>query len=951
MFQLTDKTNVLRNARGKVAHIEHILEPYEPAALQAVNAQQLAAEYLMEVAPAYGINTAELENVSAALTGEPRAGTGSKVSFHAQKDIAGSIVVDYQQTFNGLEVWGANFAVHIASEPMRATSSVSTLHQDIELGNAMPALPAQFLEKITTVSLGAILGLEADKSPSKINGKRLVIYEYDPKQRFDPEADNSPAAKRAEAFGAKLPTLPLPAVPAKIRAGLHYVVAEALFSLSLPGWGQLNWRALIEVETNAVLYLRAFVSCITGSVFVSDPISLSGNPAATPAAPASVLDPLRTTVTLGDLVASNPQALKGVLDEVENLETPNLPPPTTAPPFTFVYSSVTPDFAAVSAYYHVDCCFELVKNMGFPISSYFNGTSFPVPVDHEALGGAVNARCNGDTQGDGVGSFVFGSAGSGTTVGIAADPRVVMHEFGHALLWDQVHNPNFGFAHSAGDALGAILNDPQSRAPDRLMTFPFEGIDRRHDRKVTDGWGWFGSHYDTQYGGEQVLSTTLFRIYQAAGGASAQLADRQFAARYVNYLIVKAIGTLTTMTPYPEVFATALMNADLTTVTFEGHVGGSLHKVIRWAFEKQGLYQPNAAPGTTTPVTKEGNPPAVDVYLDDGRHGEYQYQPNPWYNPDMWVRRNPDGGTIHQNPAAHVKNYIYVRVRNRGTQAATNVTVRTFHSKAGTGFVWPDHWAATTTAVLPAAGAIAPGGQTIIGPFEWVPDAPGSPCLLAMASATGDAANDTTVHAAIPMFPFITCDNNIGQRNVTVVSLLPKFKDILEKIKKIPFEVMNPFETMAAVELRVILPPTMREMRMNIAFENAGGPRFRLGPLASRQVMFSAVKARPGTVEKPIPGLREIPGVNVPETEVTTLGRRAENLIIETLINGRLAGGMVYVLQEGGEGLEELAPKAAEAPNLAAIQEIIDQAAGKGLRMSVKNLQLNVEFEMGEPTV
>ncbi|MGK7939037.1 MAG: hypothetical protein AB4062_02540 [Crocosphaera sp.] len=33
---------------------------------------------------------------------------------------------------------------------------------------------------------------------------------------------------------------------------------------------------------------------------------------------------------------------------------------------------------------------------------------------------------------------------------------------------------------------------------------------------------------------------------------------------------------------------------------FEGQSGGAIHKVIRWAFEQQGLYQP---PGAPRPVT------------------------------------------------------------------------------------------------------------------------------------------------------------------------------------------------------------------------------------------------------------------------------------------------------------------------------------------------------------
>jgi hypothetical protein len=43
--------------------------------------------------------------------------------------------------------------------------------------------------------------------------------------------------------------------------------------------------------------------------------------------------------------------------------------------------------------------------------------------------------------------------------------------------------------------------------------------------------------------------------------------------------------------------------------------------MIRWAFEKQGLYQPA---GTVMPNSNEDAPPPVDVYIEDGRSGEYR---------------------------------------------------------------------------------------------------------------------------------------------------------------------------------------------------------------------------------------------------------------------------------------------------------------------------------------
>ena len=41
--------------------------------------------------------------------------------------------------------------------------------------------------------------------------------------------------------------------------------------------------------------------------------------------------------------------------------------------------------------------------------------------------------------------------------------------------------------------------------------------------------------------------------------------------------------------------------------------------------------------------------PAVDVYIDDGRAGEYQFQQVHWANQSMWNRNAPDGLAGHQN--------------------------------------------------------------------------------------------------------------------------------------------------------------------------------------------------------------------------------------------------------------------------------------------------------------
>ena len=200
------------------------------------------------------------------------------------------------------------------------------------------------------------------------------------------------------------------------------------------------------------------------------------------------------------------------------------------------------------------------------------------------------------------------------------------------------NSPNFGFAHSAGDSIAVILNDPDTHAPDRFVSFPWVNIGRRHDRPVAGGWGWGGGNDLNGYFSEQILATTHFRLYRSIGGDSASLARRQFAASTAVYLILRAVGQLTPATNPPNALGweQQLETADAFVWNranpAQTHAGGAYHKVIRWAFEKQGLFRPGP------PATVEGAPPPVDVYINDGRNGEYPFQPNHWSCTDIWNR-------------------------------------------------------------------------------------------------------------------------------------------------------------------------------------------------------------------------------------------------------------------------------------------------------------------------
>ena len=56
------------------------------------------------------------------------------------------------------------------------------------------------------------------------------------------------------------------------------MVTEVTFTLAWNGIKDLPWVALVDVETLAVLYLRAFIDGVNGLVFMADPITTNGGP-------------------------------------------------------------------------------------------------------------------------------------------------------------------------------------------------------------------------------------------------------------------------------------------------------------------------------------------------------------------------------------------------------------------------------------------------------------------------------------------------------------------------------------------------------------------------------------------------------------------------------------------------------------------------------------------------
>ena len=399
------------------------------------------------------------------------------------------------------------------------------------------------------------------------------------------------------------------------------------------------------------------------------------------------------------------------------------------------------------------------------------------------------------------------------TLGIAADPRWAWHEFGHVLAYASTGELEFAFAHSAGDALAAIATDPDSALAwdddARFRTFPWVQTDRRHDRSARSGYCWCGrrnlprldpnrpiAHHQHGYFEEQILSSSLFRLYRCLGGDTrdlglpaperdvddAGLPVRRSASDYCLYLIMRAISLLgpDSIAPArtPDQFVSALIDADLGTA---GHPGGwtiqpdwpfrstephaarrrsgaRVHKVIRWAFEQQGLY---ASADPLAVVEGPGQPPAEDVYIADRR----RTPPDGGYHPVAlhWPTAG-DTAWMADDSLRRQGRRVWLWVANRGQQPAESLRVRLWACAATADApVWPK----TDVPGRAAQGLDGAGAGRVLFEFALPPALAGQPVwLLANAHSPSDPGNlplnDAPPDLPADLLELVAHDNNLA---------------------------------------------------------------------------------------------------------------------------------------------------------------------------------------------
>ena len=203
---------------------------------------------------------------------------------------------------------------------------------------------------------------------------------------------------------------------------------------------------------------------------------------------------------------------------------------------------------------------------------------------------------------------------------------------------------------------------------------------------------------------------------------------------------------------------------------------------------------------------------AVELWIDDG---------NPWYlSPDIWVVPSDDPNDPPGMPFEGVSAYVWARVRNRGSTAVSNATVR---------FYWADPSTlitrATATLVGSSSASLAAGEtKDVLCVTPWVPQFvnSGHECLVAEAFAPADP-----LPPSAPSDPIdVPGDRHVAQRNITVGKAAPMMMflhpfvigagarergRVAIRLRRAPLETLKPLAHLLGLEGLPAEAPELRE--------------------------------------------------------------------------------------------------------------------------------------------
>jgi hypothetical protein len=784
------------------------------------------------------------------------------------------------QVFRGLPVDASDIVVNFDADG-HLTSIYNGYHYDIPQ-SLDPAAIRVDEEQARRIALE----LFREQKRAEVVTSRLIVYRYEPASNATGKPGRGNLARARVIARVELAHLESAAAEAGASAppkpGTHYIAHDLRMNTFYPRGA---YRVLIDAMTGRVLNVIDLAQYDTGTVKVFDPnpIVTSGDTTMRHTSPAATINGQRSTQSATNLngpVASQ-YTLDGSFVNMAAEESPGVAEPTsTSADFEFAWDDNS--FLDAMAYFHINRFQDYVQStLGIT-----NAANYSIPVDPQGFDGVDNSHYV--PGGSGTGYIAFGGGlqpiPADNPIPDAADAMVVLHEYGHAIQDNS--NPNFdnpiaGTGEGFGDTLAAIYYDDKHANPSAtrgfMMSWDSEmGTGSWPGRRYDVNWLFDGPEYtgtgDNHTAG-QLWCATMFELYRKFGGDSVYPDTKSRARDLALRLHLMANFNVPTQNSTAQQMGQQIEAAD-------GNLGG-------WRYAN-GLHKKVVVDTFARRHLAGYSPLATDVFVNNGRHGGYGSLTGNdlfterlwldvwWEAPDVWVTVTPYPDAASQqagDPGDHVEPpvgstaYLYVRVGNRGTNAAGSgsVTVKAFHADPGIGLTWPEDWNPMDTPSITIPN-VTPGnaGRVVVGPFPWTPTVVGHECVLAVVECANDRAvtQDLLATDHVGDGDLVPFDNNIAQRNLNPTPAKTGGKR--------RFVVRNPFDEARVVELRVDSTlPKGWEWRID------SGLRLPLKPRERRWVELDIAQA----------GGAEVTRFDTPHSVVVT-----------GVVDGRAIGGISFYL-------------------------------------------------------
>jgi carboxypeptidase T len=294
-----------------------------------------------------------------------------------------------------------------------------------------------------------------------------------------------------------------------------------------------------------------------------------------------------------------------------------------------------------------------------------------------------------------------------------------------------------------------------------------------------------------------------------------------------------------------------------------------------------------------------------DVYMADNEidDGSVPSGAPFWNSPDIWVRNNDDNGTIHQNTIRGRDNYVYIRIRNRGTAPALNVKVRAYITTwAGTEFLHPADWVPLNPG---GGGSIGSPGTYLIGEYTIASLQPATSQVVKMKWQASLIPNDTSWHPCIlsEVSPndgpfsagsYVWNNNNLAQKNITIINASAWGKVLF------PFEIgrTSGGDRLLSVELRKVSCPVQVKAGLVIEelskIEVRASEHFKVIKGTDRISFILDPEANIGRISFSQTGDKRIPVLLVTDIPKIAAKKRFMFEVIQSDGKGTKVGGLLY---------------------------------------------------------